>query len=136
MALLLDDCTAGEPIPELAHQGLQQLIELKVAAVLGAERQARCEERHGYRNGYWSRLLTIQAEGIDLRIPKLRCRSYILSILELRPRVDQPLYPVVMEASGYACLYLDTTDTSTAGCGPRSRGQRIRGLLERPHRFG
>jgi putative transposase len=36
LASLLDDSTAGELIPELARHGLQQLIELEVAAVLGA----------------------------------------------------------------------------------------------------
>ena len=38
LAPLLDGSTAGELIPELARYGLQQLIELEVAAVLGADR--------------------------------------------------------------------------------------------------
>ena len=37
LASLLDGSSAGELIPELARRGLQQLIELEVAAVLGAE---------------------------------------------------------------------------------------------------
>ena len=37
LASLLDGSTAGELIPELARHGLQQLIELEVAAVPGAE---------------------------------------------------------------------------------------------------
>ena len=36
LAPLLDGSTAGELIPELVRHGLQQLIELEVAAVLGA----------------------------------------------------------------------------------------------------
>lgn len=36
LAPLLDGNTAGELIPELVRHGLQQLIELEVAAVLGA----------------------------------------------------------------------------------------------------
>ncbi len=47
LAPLLDGSTAGELIPEIVRHGLQQLIELEVAAVLGAERQERCEERLG-----------------------------------------------------------------------------------------
>jgi transposase-like protein len=43
-----------------ARHGLQQLIELEVAAVLGADRHERSEERLGYRNGYRSRSLTTQ----------------------------------------------------------------------------
>ena len=38
LAPLLDGSTAGELIPELVRHGLQQLIELEVAAVLGADR--------------------------------------------------------------------------------------------------
>jgi hypothetical protein len=38
LAPLLDGSKAGELIPELMRHGLQQLIELEVAAVLGADR--------------------------------------------------------------------------------------------------
>ena len=98
LAPLLDGSTAGELIPELVRHGLQQLIELEVAAVLGAERHERSEERLGYRNGYRPRLLTTQVGDIDLQIPKLRSGSFLPSILEPRRRVDQALYAVVMEA--------------------------------------
>ncbi len=43
MASLLDGSTAGELIPELARHGLQQLIELEVAAVIGADRHERTD---------------------------------------------------------------------------------------------
>jgi transposase-like protein len=98
LAPLLDGSSAGELIPELVRHGLQQLIELEVAAVLGAERYERSEERLGHRNGYRPRLLTTQVGDIDLRIPKLRSGSFLPSILEPRRRVDQALYAVVMEA--------------------------------------
>jgi transposase-like protein len=98
LAPLLDGSTAGELIPELVRHGLQQLIELEVAAVLGADRHERSEDRLGYRNGYRPRLLTTQVGDIDLKIPKLRSGSFLPSILEPRRRVDQALYAVVMEA--------------------------------------
>nr|WP_255111797.1 transposase [Synechococcus sp. RedBA-s] len=98
LAPLLDGSSAGELIPELVRHGLQQLIELEVAAVLGAERHERSDDRLGYRNGYRPRLLTTQVGDIELRIPKLRSGSYLPSILEPRRRVDQALYGVVMEA--------------------------------------
>ena len=85
-------------IPELARHGLQQLIELEAAAVLGADLHERSEERLGYRNGYRSRSLTTQVGDIDLLIPKLRAGSFLPSILEPRRRVDQALYAVIMEA--------------------------------------
>ena len=92
LAPLLDGSTDGELIPELVRHGLQQLIELEVAAVLGAERHERSEERLGYR----PRLLTTQVGDIDLQIPKLRSGSFLPSILEPRRLVDQALYAVVM----------------------------------------
>jgi len=98
LAPLLNGSTAGELIPELVRHGLQQLIELEVAAVLGAERHERSEDRLGYRNGYRPRTLATQAGDIDLLIPKLRAGSFLPSILEPRRRVDQALYGVVMEA--------------------------------------
>lgn len=98
LAPLLDGSSAGELIPELARYGLQQLIELEVAAVLGADRHERTEERLGYRNGYRPRSLTTQVGDIDLLIPKLRSGSFLPSILEPRRRVDQALYAVIMEA--------------------------------------
>ena len=98
LASLLDGSSAGELIPELARHGLQQLIELEVAAVLGADRHERSEDRLGYRNGYRSRSLTTQVGDIDLLIPKLRAGSFLPTILEPRRRVDQALYAVIMEA--------------------------------------
>ena len=98
LASLLDGSSAGELIPALATRGLQQLIELEVAAVLGAERHERTEERLGYRNGYRSRTLTTQVGDLALQIPKLRAGSFIPSILEPRRRIDQALYAVIMEA--------------------------------------
>ena len=69
LASLLDGSSAGELIPELARYGLQQLIELEAAAVIGAERHERTEERLGYRNGYRPRSLTTQVGDIELLIP-------------------------------------------------------------------
>jgi putative transposase len=95
---LLDGSSAGELIPELARHGLQQLIELEVAAVLGADRHERSEERCGYRNGSRPRLLTTQVGDLPLSIPKLRAGSFFPTILEPRRRIDQALYAVIMEA--------------------------------------
>jgi len=69
LAPLLDGSTAGELIPELVRHGLQQLIELEVAAVLGAERHERSDDRLGYSNGYRPRNLATQVGDIDLIIP-------------------------------------------------------------------
>jgi putative transposase len=65
---ILNGSTAGELIPALARHGPQQLIELEVAAVIGADRHEQTEERLGYRNGYRSLGLTTQVGDIDLPI--------------------------------------------------------------------
>ena len=76
LAPLLHGTSAGELIPEIVLHVLQQLIELEDAALLGAKRHERSEERLGYRNGYRPRLLTTQGGDIDLRIPKLCSGSF------------------------------------------------------------
>jgi hypothetical protein len=100
LAPLLDGSSAGELIPELVRHshGLQQLIELEVAAVLSADRHERSEERSGYRNGSRPRLLTTQVGDIPLSLPKLRSGSFFPTILESRRRIDQALYAVIIEA--------------------------------------
>ncbi|MFM8277260.1 MAG: transposase, partial [Cyanobium sp.] len=87
-------------VPKLARNGLQQLIQLEVAAFLGADRHERTEDRLGYRNGYRPRTLTTQVGDLELLIPvdrrssakrKRRTGSFLPSILEPRRRVDQAL---------------------------------------------
>jgi putative transposase len=57
-------------------------MELEVAAVLGADRHERTEERLGYRNGYGHRSLTTQVRDIEPPIRKLRGGRFLSSILE------------------------------------------------------
>ena len=68
LASLLDGSTAGDLIPELARHGMQQLIELEVAAVLGADRHECTEERPGYYDDHRHRSLTTKVGDIDLLI--------------------------------------------------------------------
>jgi putative transposase len=88
LAPLLDGSTAGELIPELVRHGLQQLIELEVAAVLGADHNERSGECLGYRNGHRPRLLTTQEGDIDLRMRKLRSGIFLPLILVRRRWVE------------------------------------------------
>jgi hypothetical protein len=57
----------------------------------------RTDSRVNERNGSRPRILATQAGDIDLRIPKLRKRSFVPLILEPRRRIDQALHAVVME---------------------------------------
>ncbi len=58
MAPLLDSSTAVELIPELVRHGLQQLIELEDAAVVGAQCHEQTEEHLCLLNDYNPRTLT------------------------------------------------------------------------------
>ncbi|MFI1259275.1 transposase [Streptomyces netropsis] len=53
--------------------------------------------RTAWRNGYREKLLTTQAEDLDLAIPKVRTGLFFASLLERRRRIDQALYAVIME---------------------------------------
>ena len=95
-APLLDGSSAGELILELVRYGLQQLIELEVAAVLGAERHERSEDRLGYRNGYRARSLATQVGDIDLRSASRNCAPAATcprSVLEPRALWTRPSTP-------------------------------------------
>jgi hypothetical protein len=86
LAPLLDGSTAGELIPELVCHGLQQLIELEVAAVLGAERYERSEERPGHLNGYRPRQLTTQVGDI---FPETGgCRRHMSAVSQIPGQQD------------------------------------------------
>ena len=128
LAPLLDGSTAGELIPELVRHGLQQLIELEVAAVLGADRHERSEERLGYCNGYRPRVLTTQVGDIDLQIPKMRSGSFLPSILEPHRRVAcVPAVGIICEAmSNYraASPFSAQTSSNCSGLRRRSWGRR------------
>ncbi len=77
----------------------EALMELEVAARLGAERHERTPERTGYRNGHRARDWDTRAGTIELEIPKLRRGSYFPDwLLEPRRRAERALFSVVAEA--------------------------------------
>jgi transposase-like protein len=78
---------------------VQQLIEVEVSELIGAERGERApEERLTHRNGYRQRPWQTRAGELELAIPKLRRGSYFPSFLEPRRRSEQALVSVVQEA--------------------------------------
>lgn len=77
----------------------EALMELEVAAKLGADPHERTPERTGYRNGHRSRTWDTRAGTIALDIPKLRRGSYFPDwLLEPRRRAERALFAVVAEA--------------------------------------
>ena len=98
---LLDALKAGDGLDlvrESVRLLLQELIETEAAAVIGAKRYERNEERRAERNGHRPRLLSTKAGDLELKVPKLRQGSFFPAVLEPRRRIDQALYAVVMEA--------------------------------------
>jgi hypothetical protein len=76
----------------------QALIEAELTAVIGAAPHERTDGRIAQRNGSRPRTLSTTAGDLELRIPKLRAGSFFPSLLERRRRIDQALFPVIMEA--------------------------------------
>jgi putative transposase len=79
----------------------QQLMEVEVSELVGAERGERTEDRATHRNGYRSRRWDTRAGELELQIPKLRRGSYFPSFLAPRKRSEQALVSVVQQA--YVC---------------------------------
>jgi putative transposase len=79
----------------------QQLMEVEVTELVGAERGERTEDRATHRNGYRPRRWDTRAGEIELQIPKLRQGSYFPSFLAPRKRSEQALVSVVQQA--YVC---------------------------------
>lgn len=91
---LLDALKAGEfdeRIRTSLQWILQQLIEAEAAAVIGAGRYERSEERLTQRNGHRAKLVATPAGDLELAIPKLREGSFFPSLLERRRRIDRAL---------------------------------------------
>lgn len=77
----------------------EALMELEVAAQLGAEPHQRTPERLGYRNGHRRRDWDTRVGSIKLAIPRTRRGSYFPAwLLEPRRRAERALVAVVQEA--------------------------------------
>lgn len=75
----------------------QALMEVEVAAQVGAEHGERTPQRVTHRNGYRPRDWDTRVGTVGLEIPRLRQGSYFPSILEPRRRAERALAAVVMQ---------------------------------------
>ena len=77
---------------------VEQLMEVEVSQLIGAELGERTPDRATHRNGYRPRRWDTRAGEIELQIPKLRRGSYFPSFLEPRRRSERALLNVVQQA--------------------------------------
>jgi transposase-like protein len=99
---------------------VEQLMEVEVSELIGAELGERTPDRATHRNGYRPRRW--DASEIELQIPKLRRGSYFPSFLQPRKRSEQALVSVVQQA--YACGVSTRrwiSWSSRLGCASRGR---------------
>ena len=76
---------------ELGQWVLQRLMDMEVEQHVGAGPHERSESRTTHRNGDRDRRLETRLWRMDLRIPKLRSRSYFPSFLEPRKASEHAL---------------------------------------------
>ena len=100
------------------EHGIQRLVELEAAAVIGAGPYERTPERNNSRNGYRSRVLDTGVGRVEVEIPKLRQGSFFPSLLEPRRRIDRALLAVIQEAyvHGVSTRKVDDLVAAMGGC--------------------
>jgi hypothetical protein len=103
----------GEGVRTLA----QALMEVEVAAQIGAEHGQRTPGRVTHRNGYRPRDWDTRVGTVELEIPRLCQGSYFPSVLEPRRRAERALAAVVMQChvEGVSTRRVDDVARSMGG---------------------
>lgn len=83
---------------DLVQRVLRELIDAELSEAIGARPHERTEGRTNHCNGGRPRVLSTPAGDVELRIPKVRERTFFPSLLEPRRRVDRALWAVIMTA--------------------------------------
>ncbi len=122
----------ADVIRESVRAVAQELMEVEISELIGAERGERTEDRATHRNGYRPRRWDTRAGEIELQIPKIRQGSYFPSFLQPRKRSEQALVSVVQQAyvCGVSTRRVDQLVESLGLRISRSEVSRIAGLLD------
>ena len=83
---------------EMIGFAAQRLMELETETLTGAAHGERSPDRQVQRNGYRERDWHTRAGTVELRIPRLRKRSYFPGFLEPRRTAEKALTAVIQEA--------------------------------------
>jgi len=95
---LLEKASDSELLAEMIGFVVNRLMALDADGLWCAEAHQRSSDRSNYRNGYRDRDWHTRAGSVDLRIPKLRKRSYFQEFLEPRRTAEKALTAVIQEA--------------------------------------
>ena len=118
---------------------VEQLMEVEVSQLIGAELGERTPDRATHRNGYRPRRWDTRAGEIELQIPKLRRGSYFPSFLEPRTpfRAGAARTWSSRPMSAGSRPGRSTSWSSRSGCGSRARRSRdiAQGLDEQVEAF-
>ena len=121
----------GDVIRESVRLLAQELMEVEVCELIGAQRGERTEDRATHRDGYRPRRWDTRAGEIELQIPKIRQGSYFPSFVQPRKRSERALVSVVQQAYVWR---LDSAGRSArrepGGRISKSEVSRIAGLLD------
>jgi len=86
-----------DPIRTIVQQTLQQLLECEMDETIGARNGERCEERTGYRSGYYGRSLVTRVGKLELRIPQDRQGRFRTELFERYQRSEKALVAALAE---------------------------------------
>jgi len=101
-----EDAVYGDPLPSMGvmlSAFLEMAAETEVEHRIGLRLHARATSdapRHGYRNGYRTRVVQFECGALTLRLPRVRVGGFVPSFLRARyralPQVAEWLYQALM----------------------------------------
>lgn len=78
-----------EAVREFRKRFINGALEAERDMLLGCKSHERTEERKDYRNGYWTRWITVKDGRLEVRMPRIRGMSYESGIIpRYKQRVD------------------------------------------------
>lgn len=81
----------------VVQQLLQEFLEAEMVKTIGADAYKRCDDRTGYRSGYYSRQLVTRVGTMQLRVPRDREGKFSTQLFERYQRSEKALVAALAE---------------------------------------